>query len=134
LVESSFRGYHALTLEIPDSIRTIITDGGRIEAPDGVESLEVQTSSHLDWTGNARNLRVTDTFGSTPCNFYCVDNISIAKGDIEKLYISSRKGQIRLEQSAGIASATLMLGPDASLFVSHASSLASMHLVDFTEP
>lgn len=126
------RGYGDLEIIVPSSVRRLVVDQANIEANVNAVSLEVQASGFLNWSGAARALHIHDSrIYKDGCKSECVSRFTIAKGQIDELFVETLKGAVILEASEQLKSIRLSLGPDALLSVNHVGTLKSIQILEF---
>lgn len=141
LVVTTGDSYFDVTLTLPPTVSTLQVDYTNVTAESPVETLEIQASGNLDWSGNARRLVLVDTSPELPpesvnadadarpaCGEECGVWFSINDGQIGQLDVRLKRGKLDLDHADDIGQARLRLGPEAEISLDGATRLDHIHV------
>jgi hypothetical protein len=133
LISKEVGRYGDSVIVIPSTVKNLIVYNATITTLLPVEAMHVQVSKSLEWRGDARNLRISDSRDYSDPNKGCNSDIVINNGAIDNLFVETQKGMVKLKALDQIKSVTLQAGPDASLSISPISSMGRVQMQDFPD-
>lgn len=131
LISTDARSYSDYEIVIPSSVKNLVVGHANVTAVTGIESMNIRVSQSLEWQGNVKTLRVTDSRNYSEPKKGCTSGIEINGGEIGSLFVETEKGSVELNALDRIQSTTLQVGRNASLSVRPVSSLGTVRLQDF---
>lgn len=133
LISKKVDRYGDFVIVIPSTVKNLIVYNASVSTLLPVDAMHVQVSKSLEWQGDARNLRISDSRDYSDPNKGCNSDIVINNGAIDNLFVETKKGMLKLKALDQIKSVTLQAGPDASLSISPISSMGRVRLQDFPD-
>lgn len=136
-IVSNVEGYQGLGLRLAPGLRKLVVPGAEIDAEVRLDSLAIESSGGLLWSGDAARLRVVDTSRalseeeSRACAQYCDDALKIQEGRIGDLSVSTRRSSVLLTEVDTIDRTTLTLGKGATFSIEQASRMPDITLLPY---
>lgn len=134
LISKQAGRYGDFVIVIPSTVKNLIVYNATVTTLLPVEAMYVRVSKSLEWQGDARNLRISDSRDYSDTKKGCSSDIVINNGAIDNLFVETRRGMVKLKALDQIQSTILQVGSDASLSISPISSMKTVRLQDFPEP
>lgn len=133
VVTAHFQGYWDVQLSVPGSVRELDVQGAYIVAKERLHSLQVSSSSQINWDGDIDRLDLRDTADhSRHPNDHCQcggTTFNVVNGQIAELLVRSPHGQLRLSQPDKIDAVYAWLGAKGNVTIEQAHRFDNIHLL-----
>lgn len=133
LISKEVGRYGDFLIVIPSTVKNLIVYNATVTTLLPVEAMHIRVSRSLEWQGDARNLRISDSRDYSDSTKACSSDIAIKSGAINNLLVETKKGEVKLKALDQIKSVIVQAGPNASLSISPISSMGRVRLQDFPE-
>lgn len=113
------------TLFVTPQIGRILASNATIQAKARVQRIRIDATGTVNWSGDAGTLEFVDTGPKPGCirGYGCTASFQFADGTVGSLAITTRSGQIQLQDLSGVGTVALRTGPDAKLHLEHVGDL-----------
>ena len=133
-IVSNIESYRALDLRLAPGVRKLVIPGADISADARLDTLVIESSGGLQWSGDVAKLRIVDSSPPLPgeearaCARFCGDELRIEEGRIGELSVSTPRSSVLLSEMDSIGRTTLALGKHATFSIEQASRMPDITL------